>query len=107
MAEDFLDLLSLGEVDDEAPALGVYVVAERGRPAGPEPLATGGSDLVPGAVGDGLALELGEAQQDVQHQPPGRVPGVERLSNGRQGHVVGVEDLDQLHEVRQGARQTV
>ena len=41
-------------------------------PAGPFAFAPRGRDLVAGAFADHLALELGERQQDVEHQPAHR-----------------------------------
>jgi hypothetical protein len=52
----------------QRPALGI--VAEGHDAAHPEPLALGGGDLVADALGRDLALELGEAQEHVQRQPP-------------------------------------
>ena len=53
--------------------LRVHVVAEERLAAGPLALAARGGDLVPGALGDDLPLELGEGEQDVEHQPAHRV----------------------------------
>src|SRR6476620_761474 len=44
-------------------------VAERDRPADPQPLAFGGRDLVPDPLPDDLAFELREGEKNVQRQP--------------------------------------
>ena len=54
----------------------VDVVAQERRAAGPLALAAGGGDLVAGALGDDLALELGEGQQHVEDQPAHRLVAV-------------------------------
>jgi hypothetical protein len=71
------------------------------------PLLAAGGDLVADALGRHLALELGEAEQDVQRQPPHRRGRVERLRDRDEGHAVPVEHLDQLGEVRQRAAEAV
>ena len=64
-------------------------------------------ELVPDALADHLALELGEAEQDVERQPPHRGRGVELLGDADEGHVVALEHLDQLGKVGERAAQPV
>ena len=66
-----------------------------------------GADLVPHAVAQHLAFELGEAHEDVHHHASGGVRGVELLGDGDEGAVVGLEDGVELGEVGEGARQAV
>jgi hypothetical protein len=82
-------------------------VAERHRPAHPHAAGAGGGDLVAHPLADHLALELREAEQDVQRQPPHAGGGVERLRHRDKRDVVGVEHLDQLGEVHQRAAEPV
>jgi hypothetical protein len=93
-------------LDDHQPAV-LYLVAE-GRPAAhPHALGAGGGELVPDALATDLPLELGEAQQDVQRQPPHRGGGVELLGDADEGHVVALEHLHQPGEVHQRAAEAV
>ena len=104
-AEDRPHAFGFGFVDGDLSVLGV--VAERRHAADPQPLALGGGDLVPDALGGDLALELGKRQQNVERQPPHRGGGVELLGDGDERHAMAVEQLDQLGEVGQRAGQTV
>ena len=99
------DAVGLGLIDGDLAVLGV--VAERRHAADPKALALGGGDLVPDALGGDLPLELGKRQQHVEGQPPHRGGRVELLGDGDERHVVLVEQLDQLGEVRQRAGQAV
>jgi len=49
---------------------GHHIIAQRRHTAHPNSLALPGSDLVTDTLASDLALELGEGQQHVQHQPP-------------------------------------
>lgn len=60
----------------------------------------------PAGYGD-LAFELGEGEQDVQHQPPHRRRSVELLGHRHKGHFVAFEHFDQPSEVGQAAGQPV
>ena len=71
------------------------------------PFVRRGGDLVADALGRHLALELGEAEQDVQRQPAHGGGGVERLRDRDEGDAVPVEHLDQLGEVGQRAAEAV
>ena len=75
----------------------------------PHPHAPGarGRELVPDALANHLALELGKAEEDVQRQPPHAGRGVKALGDADEGDVVGVKGLDQAREVHQRAAQTV
>ncbi len=70
-------------------------------------LAPGGGDLVTGALGDDLALELGEGEKHIQDQPAHRGGGVELLGNGDKGHPVLLEDFDDAGKVQQRAAEAV
>ena len=67
--EDLADAFRLLRVHHQPPAACVQVVAEREVAAGPLAPFARGDLLVARALGDDLALELGERQQDVQRQP--------------------------------------
>ena len=54
-----------------------------------------------------LALELGKRKQHVQGQTAHRGRGIELLGHRDEGDAMGVEQLDQLGKVRQGAGQAV
>src|SRR5439155_20592809 len=78
------------------------------RPApGPLALAPGGGDLVAGALGDDLALELGEGQQDVEDQPAHAGGRVEQLGYGHEGHLVLLEGLHEAGEVEKGSAESI
>ena len=83
------------------------VVAQRWHAAHPHALALAGCDLVADAFAGDLALELGEGQQDVQHQPTHRGRRVELLGDRHERHAVALEHLDHLGEVRQAARKAI
>jgi hypothetical protein len=103
--EDPADMRGGFLVDHQLPVLDA--VAEGRHPAHPHAhLATRG-DLVADALGGHLALELGEAEQDVQRQPAHRGRGVEGLGDAHEGDAMAVEDLHQLREVHEGSRQPV
>jgi hypothetical protein len=85
----------------------LHIVPERDIAAHPHPLHAGGADLVADALGRDLPLELREAEQDIQRQPPHGRGGVEGLRDRHESHAVAVEDLDQLREVHEGSRQAV
>ncbi len=91
---------------DHQLALG-HVVPERWHAAHPHALALAGCDLVADAFARHLTLELRERQQHVQHQPPHRRGCVELLRDRHERHVITLEHLDHLGEVRQAARQPV
>ena len=76
------DLRRLQAVHDQPPTPRINIVAEDRVAAGPLALASGGGDLVPSALADDLALELGEGQQDVQRQAPHGRSRIEGLRHG-------------------------
>ena len=53
------------------------------------------------------SLELGKGQQDIEREPPHRGCGVELLGDRDKGHVMGIEQFDQLGKIGQGARQAI
>ena len=53
------------------------------------------------------ALELGKGQQHVEGQTAHGGRGIELLGHRHEGDAVGVEQLDQLGEVRERAGQAV
>ena len=85
----------------------VDVIAERRDSAHPQPLALAGGDLVADALAGHLALELGEGQQDVEHQPPHGGGGVELLGDRDEGDPVALEHLDHAREVGERSRQAI
>ena len=97
--------LGFGLVDHQLPV--ADVISERQRAAHPHASAFGCSDLVADALAGDLPLELREGQQHVQRQPTDRSRCVEVLRNGDERDAMGVEDLDQLGEVRQRAGQPI
>ena len=103
--EDMPDGLRLLRVGDQPPVLDV--VAERRDTAHPQPLALAGRNLVADALAGHLALELGEGEQDVQHQPPHGGGGVELLGDRDEGHPVALEHLDHAREVGERAGEAV
>jgi hypothetical protein len=77
----------------------VAAVAE-GQPAGrPVTFAGAASDAGGDAVDDGGVLELGEYGQHLQHHPPGRRAGVERLGRRAQHDHDRVELFGELGEL--------
>jgi hypothetical protein len=103
--KDVPDQLGLAFVGHQPAVLDV--VAQRRHAAHPHTLALAGRDLVADALAGDLALELGEGQQDVQHQPPHRGRRVELLGDRHERHAIAFEHFDHLGEVRQAARQAV
>ena len=93
-------------LDHHQPAV-LDLVAQRRPAAHPHALLARGRELVPDALADHLALELGEDEQDVERQPAHRGRGVELLGDADEGHVVPLEHVDQLGEVGQRAAQAV
>ena len=105
LLEDAAHHRRLGVVDDQQAVLDIE--AERRHATHPHPFALAGGDLVADALAGDLALELGEGQQDVEHQPPHRGGSVELLRDRHKRHAVALEHLDHLGEVGQAARQAV
>jgi hypothetical protein len=103
--EDVPDQLGLTLVGHQPSVLDV--VAQRRHAAHPHALALAGRDLVADALAGDLALELGEGQQDVQHQAAHRGRRVELLGDRHERHAVALEHFDHLGEVRQAARQAI
>ena len=75
--EDRPNELGIGLVDDQLAVLDL--VAQRRPAAHPHAPLAGCGELVPDALADHLALELGKGQQNVQRQPAHRRGGVEGL----------------------------
>jgi len=59
------------------------------------------------ALGDDLAFELGERQQDVQRQPAQGCRGVELLRDGDKRRAMRVQNLHDFGEVADGATQPI
>ena len=78
--EDAAHDCGVGVDHHELPVL--YLVAERHVAAHEHALPPRRPDLVADAFGGDLALELGEAEQDVEREPPHRGGGIERLAPG-------------------------
>ena len=79
-------------------------IAERNYAAHPDALLLRGGDLVSDPFAGDLALELGEGQKDVQGQSSHARCRVERLGDRNEGHLMRVEEIDQLGEVGERAR---
>jgi hypothetical protein len=79
-------------------------VSERGYAADPKPLALGGGDLVPNALGGDLTLELGKRQQHIEGQSAHRGCRIELLGDRYERHAMLVE---QLHELAKSANDRV
>ena len=105
--EDGADAFGLVGVDQQPAAARVHVEAQQRPAAGPLALAPRGGDLVAGALGDDLALELGEGQQDVEDQPAHAGGRVEQLRHGHEGDLVLLEGLHEACEVEQGAAEAI
>ena len=103
--EDHSDGRGFGLVDDQLAVLDV--IAERHEPAHPHALLARGGELVPDALADDLALELGEGEQDVEGQPAHGGRGVEGLGDADEGDVVAIEHLDQLGKIHQRAAEPI
>ena len=73
--KDLPDAGGFGLVNRQKRATRIDVIAEEGVSSGPFALAARGGDLVAGPLGDDLALELGEGQQDVEHEASHRRGG--------------------------------
>jgi hypothetical protein len=80
---------------------------QRNHAAHPHSLLFRGGDLVPDALARNLPLELGEGQQHVEGQPSHAGRGVERLGHRDEEDAMGIELLDQLGEVGEGAGQPI
>src|SRR6266446_9605292 len=87
-------------VDHQPENLGVNVVAQDRHSSRPLPLAPGRGDLVTRALGDDLALELGERKKNVQHQPAHGGSAIELLGDGNEGDVVLFKDADDAGEIQ-------
>ncbi len=71
--EDGPDARCFLVVDDQLGASGPGVIAQQRHAARPLAFPAGGGNLVAGAFGDDLALELGKGQQDVEDQAAHRL----------------------------------
>ena len=92
-------------VDHELAVLDV--VAERHEAAHPHPLLARRGELVADALADHLALELSEAEKDVQRETSHGRRRVERLGDADESDAVTIEHFDQLGEIHQRAGQAV
>ena len=97
--EDQADGRRLGLVDDQLPVLDV--ITKWHIPAHPHALTLRRRDLVADALAGDFPLELGEGQQHVQRQTPHGSRRIELLRYRHEGRIVGVEDVDDLGEIRQ------
>jgi hypothetical protein len=66
-----------------------------------------GRHLVPGSLGDDLALELGKRQEDVQCQAADGRRRIELLGDRHEAHAILVEHFDNPSKVRQGSAEPV
>ena len=93
-------------VDDDELAV-ANLVTERRHAAHPQSLLLRSRDLVADTLAGQLALELGKGEEDVQGQTPHRGRRVELLRDRDEGDPLGIEDLDDLGEIGEGARQAI
>ena len=98
--KDGADLSRFFGIDHQPENLGVNVVAQDRQPSRPLTLAPRGCDLVARALGDDLALELGEGKKHVQDQPAHGGGTVELLGDGNEGDVVLFKDADDAGEIQ-------
>lgn len=105
LLEDTAHHRSFGVIDDEQTL--VHVVSQWRHATHPHPFALAGGDLVGDSFAGDFALELGERQQHVQHQPPHRGGSVELLCDRHKRHAVALEHLDHLGKVGKAAREAV
>ena len=105
--EDRPDPRGLLGVDFQAAAALGHVVAQDRHAADPFAFSARGPHLVLGPLGDDLAFELGEGEQDVQGQSAHGVGGVELLGDRDEAHAVAIEDFHKAREVEQGAAEAV
>ena len=103
--EDVADGLGLFGIDHQGAVLGV--VAERHIPTHPQAFLLGGGNLVANALPRDFAFELGEGQQHIQGQASHGCRGVELLGDGDERGGAGIEALNHLGEVGEGAGQPV
>ena len=82
-------------------------IAERDHPAHPQALFLRSGDLVADPLARDLAFELGEGEQHVEGQPAHAGGCIEGLRHRNERDAAGVEQLDQLGEVGQGAGEPV
>src|SRR5216684_1287425 len=85
--------------DNDLAVLGL--VSKGSHAADPKPLALGGGDLVPDALGGHFPLKLGKRQQDIQGQSPHGGRGIELLGDRYERYAMFVEQLHELGEVSQ------
>jgi hypothetical protein len=80
-------------VDDEPAATGRHVISQHRDPSHPFAFLACCCHLVPRALGDDLALELRERQENVQGQPPHRNGRVQWLGDGDEVNSMPLEDI--------------
>lgn len=96
--EDRSNLLGFGLVEDEFRI--DHIVPKRREASAPFSFTPRGCNLVTGPLRDDLSFELGEREQNVEHQPAHRVGRVELLRDRDEGDLVFVEFAHQLGEVQ-------
>src|SRR5581483_11353200 len=97
----------LDRVRHEQLRLLIAGVAVRGPPAHPFAFADTAFESGGDTVDDGGVLELGEHAEHLQHHPPRRGAGIERLSRRLQDDVELVELLAQTRELSYLAGEAV
>src|SRR5262245_29076759 len=103
--EDDPHALGLVGVDRELRGARLHVIAQQWVSASPLASAPCGGDLVAGALGDDLALELGEREQHIEHQAAHRGRGVELLGDRDEGDLALLEGAHHTGEVEQAAAE--
>lgn len=92
---------------DSIPSVANLLRGHRGRPAQPHPAGPRGCQALPSPLDDELTNEFCERSEDVEHQPPTRGGGVERLVQRPEPDPAPAQLGDQGDEVLQGARESI
>lgn len=85
--------------------IGVGDVSHGREPAAIHPFLLCRRHLVPDALGDDLALELGEGDEDVQHHAPGRTGGIDVLRHAGEFHMMFVKLSLCIDGIKVGLKQ--
>lgn len=103
-----------GELGDGAPIFvaqaahfGALLGREGRGPATHPTAAPGGGKTLVRALGDPLALELGDRGEDMEHQAPGRCGGVDVLGQGLEARARRLDPGDDPEKVLERAAEAV
>ncbi|MDP0496226.1 MAG: hypothetical protein Q7Q73_08455 [Verrucomicrobiota bacterium JB024] len=100
---DALDQNSFLPVGTELFRLRIVVVAERNSAACPHATLGAFGQLVGDALRRQLAFVLAETQQHVEHESPGRCPGIKALGGRNKIRAVIFQQLPEVEEIAHGA----